>query len=180
MHILEVSTCKYSFDMSQTFLNYFTCDTGGIPYYNAYFGGGTGPIFLDDVACTSSASQLLECSSSPVLAHNCDHHADAGVGCEGSFLLCKSINTVEHCRSVKHYIIFAAPCRTGQLRLAGGNIPNEGRVEICMDNVWGTVCDDLWSSTDATVVCRQLGYFTQGQRLYSYCREYEVYSTQPQ
>ena len=33
--------------------------------------------------CTSSASQLLECSSSPVLAHNCDHRADAGVGCEG-------------------------------------------------------------------------------------------------
>ena len=58
-----------------------------------------------------------------------------------------------------------APCTPGQLQLAGGNIPNEGRVEICMStNVWGTVCDDLWSSTDATVVCRQLGYSTQGQR----------------
>ena len=74
----------------------FACDTGGTPYYNAYFGAGTGPIYLDDIACTSSASQLLECSSSPVLAHNCDHNADAGVGCEGSFLLCKSINTDEH------------------------------------------------------------------------------------
>ena len=56
----------------------------------------------------------------------------------------------------------AAPCRTGQLRLVGGNIPNEGRVEICKSNVWGTVCDDLWSSTDGTVVCRQLGYSTKG------------------
>ena len=88
MHTLEVSTCKYCFDVCQTFVTYFTCDTGGTPYYNAYFGGGTGPIFLDDVACTSSASQLLECSSSPVLAHNCDHNADAGVGCEGIFCCC--------------------------------------------------------------------------------------------
>ena len=59
--------------------------SGGIPYSNAIFGAGTGPIYLDDVACTPSASQLLECSSSPISRHNCPHSADAGVGCEGSF-----------------------------------------------------------------------------------------------
>ena len=55
-----------------------------------------------------------------------------------------------------------APCANGQVKLVGGNIVNEGRVEICMNNVWGTVCDDSWGSADATVVCRQLGFATTG------------------
>ena len=65
-------------------LNSHFC-AGGAAYSSAFFGAGTGPIFLDDVGCYSSDSELLECHSSPILSHNCLHSADAGVGCEGNF-----------------------------------------------------------------------------------------------
>ena len=55
----------------------------GRPFRNAHFGAGSGPIFLDEVECTSG-TRLLECSSRPILSHDCLHSDDAGVACLGT------------------------------------------------------------------------------------------------
>ena len=57
---------------------------------------------------------------------------------------------------------FSAVCTNNDIRLVGGTAPTEGRVELCWNRNWGTVCHDLWGNVDATVVCRQLGYSTIG------------------
>lgn len=102
----------------------------------AQYGQGTGPIWLDNVACIGTENSIFQCTSTPIGQHNCIHAEDAGVVCTNTSV------------------------RTGNvtLRLVGGRTPTEGRVEVYYNNTWGTVCDDSWDLTNAHVVCRQLGF----------------------
>lgn len=57
-----------------------------------------------------------------------------------------------------HNVHSAEVCDDGQLRLVGGSTEYEGRVEVCYNEAWGTICDDGFDTADATVICRQVGY----------------------
>ena len=104
------------------------------------FTDGAGQIWLDEVRCIGTERRLIDCPANPLGQHNCVHSEDAGVSCTGT------------------------TCTQGAVRLQGGTA-TEGRVEICNNNVWGTVCNsnsDSWDNTDARVVCVELGLPSSG------------------
>ena len=55
------------------------------------------------------------------------------------------------------------------MRLVGGETEYEGRVEVCVSGVWGTVCRGSWNSPDADVVCNHLGLNYTSERVSLQC-----------
>ena len=57
-------------------------------------------------------------------------------------------------------------CKEGEVLLYDGSTlstnHSNGTVLVCLDNEYGTVCDDWWDPLDATVVCTQLGFSATG------------------
>ena len=71
-------------------------------------------------------------------------------------------------------------CNETDVRLIDGLTPHDGRVEICLSGLWGSVCNYLWDARHAQVVCRQLGY--DGRMLFCPCCSQSIvhFHTTPQ
>ena len=57
---------------------------GPIQYHKrAYYGQGTGTIWLDNLACDGTETRLHDCGNNGIGINNCGHNEDAGVSCQG-------------------------------------------------------------------------------------------------
>jgi hypothetical protein len=93
--------------------------------------------FLRTANCDGSENHLIECLKSPTTLNE--------VSCsKKAFVFCPAPNS--ECNE------------TNMIRLVGGRTPHDGRVVVCVNGVWVSVCDEKWSLQHARVVCRQLGY----------------------
>jgi len=98
---------------------------------NRNYTSSHGPIWLDDLRCSGTETDIAECSHNGWGVHDCSHHEDVAVS-----------------------------CARVQVRLNGGRDPREGRLEIFYNGKWGYACDRYGSFgyPEATVVCSMLGF----------------------
>ena len=128
------------------------------------------PLFIRDVSCNGSESALLDCPYNMLTQTSCGPFSDAGIVCQGEAVYDKLSEP-----RMNRYLLHTADttsagfCSDGELRL--GNRTDDyddwtrrGRVELCINNAWGTVCDTSFSVPDALVTCNQLtGFQREGQ-----------------
>uniref|UniRef100_X2B479 SRCR domain-containing protein n=1 Tax=Capitella teleta TaxID=283909 RepID=X2B479_CAPTE len=109
-------------------------------YTRAFFGAGSGPVWMNNVNCDGIERHLGLCGQTEFSSssHVCQHDEDAGVTCDVDSLDQSSIDV--------------------KLRLSGGPSPRVGRLEIFYNGTWGSVCEDGFRDREAVVACRSLGF----------------------
>ena len=128
----------------------------------SYFGQSTSSSdHLGDIQCLGREDNILNCSNS--LVTSCPSHNVASVVCQ-----CKKMFSYFAVMTVLHSFcsLLASTtlpggcgCTEGDLRLGDGryNVTTgvvEGRLEICINEAWGSVCNNYFGSAESSVVCR--------------------------
>ena len=103
---------------------------------NSNYTTDDGPIWLDDVRCIGTETDIAECSHRGWGVHNCQHREDVAVSCARTEV---------------------------DVRLNGGRDPREGRLEVFHNGTWGTVCGYRFNDAAARVICHMLGFGYTGK-----------------
>jgi len=107
---------------------------GHVGQYLFYrYGAGSGQIWLENVQCSGTETSIGDCQHSGWGSYRCRHDNDISVSCITVRLV------------------------------AGHPNPQEGRLEVYHNGIWGTVCRNRFTPAAARVVCRMRGYKDTGQ-----------------
>lgn len=138
-------------------------DVGAVYRRYSYYGwpDPSAPIWLDQLGCHGTESSLLNCPRPKQIGDaSCNHNALAAV-------LCQSELPREEGSS--NYLISTdgGTCTNNAIRMLRNTtstpFKTNGRVEVCHNNQWGSICDTAWGTADAKVACGQLGFSSSGK-----------------
>ncbi|XP_052809339.1 deleted in malignant brain tumors 1 protein-like [Mya arenaria] len=165
---------------------------------NAYFGAGSGQIWLEQVTCQGNETVINLCMFRPWGQHYCGHYQDVGVICKACSVPDVNDASKDSGAAIAYNTTVTYTCAVGQIhtngdlvrtcqadgqldgisptctrgsraiRLRNGTTQLQGRVEVLHNGTWGTVCGDGIDTNFAKVVCRQLDYATHNVTLRSH------------
>ena len=128
------------------------------------------PIYLQSIHCTPSDTNLIECRRDTdvgiINSHFCplDHRHDVGLICVPHTTPTPSSEskyTFTACMLGISLFAFKAP-EYGDLRLVDNENHHTdvsaGRLEVYLNRIWGTVCNQQFDKVEADIACLQLGH----------------------
>ena len=123
-------------------------------------------MYMNDVNCTGVEESIWDCPHNGITGYSCYHRDDASAICHGESLMGEESLSVYICCFYTGNGLQKSNCSTGDVRLVGGEKDYEGTVEVCINQVWGSVCGYYyWDVRDGNVVCGQLGHQRLGMLL---------------
>ena len=119
----------------------------------------------NQIDCTGNEYQLRDCLSDGFQFRKQTNIAT--VTCRESVFSIQSV-----------FLSVITDCTNEAMRLVSGPSNREGRVEVCVDGRWGTVCGEGWGDTEAGLVCASLGFPREGKLTRTITHTYCTYGTE--
>jgi lysyl oxidase-like protein 2/3/4 len=138
---------------------------GGKATHSGAYGNARRKFWMDNLFCTGREKELSDCRFDGWGSSDCDHSEAAGVVCVIEKNETTAATAAEVKQTMKAIKLAYKSREPMEIRLVGGRVPEEGRVEVRFGESgdFGDICADGWSQLEANVICQQLnlGYANQ-------------------
>ncbi|XP_060565389.1 scavenger receptor cysteine-rich type 1 protein M130-like [Ruditapes philippinarum] len=153
---------------------------------SSVYGQGTGDIYIGVIGCSAANTHINQCSFLPPERYFCSHSYDISLVCtpcgkvtiqfssfdsfNGTVLTAKcdfgyqpetiTFDCLENgtwLQNDKCSSKYSYPLEISDMKLVNRYGHHEGRVEIQVDGIWGTICSNNFTIAEATVICQMIG-----------------------